>query len=513
MRIGVRDWVVSLGAAALVALTAQPPTAQLIKFNIDDDNLAPLSPAMQREIAGLHYLLNPYQLRQFFELDTDDDRMEWIQRWWRSQDPTPATALNEMRIEHDQRVRAARLEFGWKEWPGWDHRGEVLIRYGNPDFRRNLDWIVTPAGAVPPGESWEYFQHDMTVIFEDRTHNGKYTLAFRSRGNRDTRRISGAPPPFETSADAGKPIDADFDGPRGYPVVPPTNWYFVYLSDKAQQRVNNLQGVLEDYPSTYPFNFDRSEMPFYYGVGQFKGGGPLNRVEVNVELQAAPPPLLLAGETQKFDVTATFFDSEFRQLDRKSAKISLPAAALPESGELWYPVQLVFSLEENYYRVAVTVEEKGSERSSSYRSTFSAGDFRHQTAISDVLFCSKITPADEESPFNRGPLEVVPHPRGTYRVSAPVPVYFELYNLDVDDDGLSSYALEYWVVPFDKRSGSSDDYAVSRFESSSYGSDAPIDVSLDTAGLAAGRHVFHVKVTDLRTLFTFERAAAFQLVD
>jgi len=504
---------VAAALAAWLAVTlASPAVAQRIEFDITEEKLERVSPEMQREIAGLQYLLNPFQLRQFFEFQSDEERHQWIGRWWRSQDPTPSTAGNEMRVEHDKRVETARIAFGWKEWLGWDHRGEVLIRYGNPEFRRDLDWIVTPAGAVPPGESWHYNRHDMTVVFEDRTLNGRYTLAFQSRGNPDRRRVMGGDGRLGPQADTGKPIDADFDGPRGYPIVPPINWYFVHLSDEAQERVNNYEVVLEKYPSTYPFNFDRKELPFNYGVGQFKGGKSANRIEVNVEFNAAPPALL-AGETQKFDVTVVFLDRDFEEVDRLNTKISLPADAVAQYAELWYPAQLVFTLAVDYYRVTVTVEESGSGRSSSYRSTFVAGDFRYDTAISDVLFCSKIAPAGKESPFNRGALEVIPHPRADYAIAASVPVYFEIYNLELDDDGLSSYAVEYWIVPLDKRGESSDAFAVSRFESSSYGADAPINVLLDTDNLSAGDHVFHVRVTDLRTLFTAERAAVFHVVD
>jgi GWxTD domain-containing protein len=500
-------------AAAMAAALSTPSTAQLMEFDITEERLERLSPAMQREIAGLHYLLNVYQLHQFFASESDEERHRWIERWWRSQNPTPTTSLNEMRVEHDKRVETARIAFGWKGWPGWDRRGEVLIRYGNPEFRHDVDWIVTQVGATPPGEQWDYFRHDMTVIFEDLTHNGKYTFAIQSRGNMDRRRVmGGADPLFGPHADTGKPIDADFDGPRGYPIVPPVNWYYVHLSDEAQERVNNFEAVLEQYPSTYPFNFNRKELPFYYGVEQFKGGESANRVEVDVEFNAVPPALL-AGETQKFSVTAVFFDHDFEEVGRLNTEISLPDDAVARHAELWYPAQLVFTLPVDYYRVAVTVEESGSGRSSSYRSTFVAGDFRHDTAISDVLFCSKIAPVGKESPFNRGALEVIPHPRADYAFAASVPVYFEIYNLELDDDGLSSYAVEYWIVPLDKRGDSSDAFAVSRFESSSYGADAPVNVLLDTDNVPAGDHVFHIRVTDLRTLFATERAAVFHVMD
>ena len=463
-------------AAALVAVVlaiALPTDAQYYaKFEFTPDVLESLSPTMYREIAGLHYLLNPHQLRQFFALPSDEHRREWIEHWWRSQDPTPTTPENEMKIEHYERVRTAQLAFGWEEWPGWDHRGETLIRYGAPEFRRALDWIVTPHGVVPPGESWHYTRPEMTVTFDDFNLTGRYTYAMNSRGNPDPQRMIGV----------GKPIDADFDPPRWDMPPPPTNWWYVYLSKEAQEKVNNHQAVVDKYKSTYPYNFDRKVLPFVFEVDQFKGGGTVNRIEINVEFPAGLDAALRADETLEYTMTAVIFDADYNEISRERTEIGLPAGPWTESALRWVPGQLVFTLPPHYYRMAVTVEDD-TGRSSSYRSTISTSSYYPDMAISDIVFCSKISPSERNSTFNRGGLEVVPHPRRDYAVSESVPIYFELYNLDLDDDGLSSYQVEYWVIPKTPRKWGlwymredQETYAASRFESSSYGSDVPLNI-------------------------------------
>jgi GWxTD domain-containing protein len=500
-----------LAALAVAALAiALPCGAQYYaEFEITPEALEPLSPAMYREIAGLHYLLNPYQLRQFFALPSDEHRQEWIAHWWRSQDPTPTTPQNEMRIQHYKRVRTARLEFGWEGWPGWDHRGETLIRFGAPEFRRGLDWIVTPRGVVPPGESWHYSRLEMTVIFEDFNLSGRYTFAMNSWGNLDPTRTSRV----------GKPIDADFDPPRWGMPPPPTNWWYVYLSEEAQEKVNNFQAVEEKHTATYPFNFSRKELPFVFEIDQFKGGDSINRVEVNVEFPAVMDPALPEDENREYAMTAVIFDTQYNEISRERTLIGLPADVWSESSSRWIPAQLVFSLPPQYYRMAVTVEDLAG-RSSSYRSVVATSSYHYDMAISDVVFCSKIVPAAQNSPFNRGALQVVPHPLRQYAVSESVPMYFELYNLDLDEDGLSSYLVEYWVIPKTPRKWGlwymredQEIYAASRFESSAYGSDVPLNISIDTDNLWPGEFEFHVKVTDTRTLFTTDRTATFHLVE
>jgi len=230
-------------------------------------------------------------------------------------------------------------------------------------------------------------------------------------------------------------------------------------------------------------------------------------------------PALPEDENRNYAMTAVIFDTEYNEISRDRTVIGLPADVWTESSARWIPAQMVFSLPPQYYRMAVTVEDL-TGRSSSYRSVVAPSSYHHDMAISDVVFCSKIAPAAQNSRFNRGALQVVPHPLRQYAVSESVPIYFELYNLDLDEDGLSSYLVEYWVIPKTARKWGlwymreeQDVYAASRFESSAYGSDVPLNISIDTDNLWAGEFEFHVKVTDTHTLFVTERNATFHLVD
>jgi GWxTD domain-containing protein len=506
----------------LTALSAPPATGQdWARYELDDEILETLSPAMRSELSGLQYLLNARQLFRVVSLDSDELRREWIDRWWRSQDPTPETRLNEMKSEHDRRVKTARIHFGWKEWPGWDHRGEVFIRYGQPEVRRKLEPFVGQAGVIPPGESWHYSRLGMTVLFEDFALSGRYTHAMNSLGNPDKRRVGGGWDREHGTPEGNiaKSIDADFDPPRLDMPPPPVNWYYVHLSKKAQDRIYAYQDVLEKHNAVYPFNFDTRDLPFFFGIGRFKGGGSHNRVDVFVEFPADPEPFSLAGGKRKFTTTAVFFDTDYREIDKRSATIELPPAPDLESAQRWLPAQLVFSLERDYYRMAVTITEEVTGRRSSYRTTIDLEDYADMTAISDILFCNRIVPGETENMFMRGALEVVPHPALDYTVTDKVPIYFELYNLETDDAGLSRYELEYWIVPRDLRKvglwyqrDETGTYAASRIDGSAHGSDVPVHVTIDTDNLWPGEFEFHVRVTDTRTRFAATRMATFNLV-
>jgi hypothetical protein len=95
-----------------------------------------------------------------------------------------------------------------------------------------------------------------------------------------------------------------------------------------------------------------------------------------------------------------------------------------------------------------------------------------------------------------------------------------VYNLDVDDSGVSSYEVEYWIVPIDprerglwRRRAESATYAASTIDGSAYGADVPLYITIDTENLWPGDFELRVEVTDNRTQFTADRRAVFSLIE
>ncbi len=60
-------------------------------------------------------------------------------RWWRSRDPLPGTERNELVEEHVMRMARSLREFGAETATGYDDRGVVHVRLGEPDIARDID--------------------------------------------------------------------------------------------------------------------------------------------------------------------------------------------------------------------------------------------------------------------------------------------------------------------------------------------------------------------------------------
>ena len=77
------------------------------------------------------------------EIDEFDDtpepeRAAYLKRFWNDRDPDLSTPVNERLLEHYRRVWHALTEFSENKQP-WDVRGEVYIRFGEPDHRSRSD--------------------------------------------------------------------------------------------------------------------------------------------------------------------------------------------------------------------------------------------------------------------------------------------------------------------------------------------------------------------------------------
>ena len=113
-----------------------------------------------------------------------------IRGWWRSQDPLPASEVNERMVEHVRRVQYALDHYGCSSCQeGYDERGEIYVRYGEPerisrvtfDDPLLIDAIYQPGIAVSPAdfpdnEFWRYLDLDRDAYFLFIQDRGFYRI-------------------------------------------------------------------------------------------------------------------------------------------------------------------------------------------------------------------------------------------------------------------------------------------------------------------------------------------------
>src|SRR5947209_4517796 len=79
------------------------------------------------------YIITPEERKAFEALQTDEERENFIENFWRRRDPDPDTEENEYRDQYYERIAYANEHYG-SGVPGWKtDRGRIYITWGKPD--------------------------------------------------------------------------------------------------------------------------------------------------------------------------------------------------------------------------------------------------------------------------------------------------------------------------------------------------------------------------------------------
>ena len=137
------------------------------------------------------YIITDDERKAFKALQTDEERENFIEMFWRRRDPNPDTEENEFREQYYERIAYANEHFA-SGIPGWrTDRGRVYIMHGKPD---SVESHPTGGSYDRPGyegggntttypfEVWFYRHLDdvgegLEIEFVDPSSTGEYRLA------------------------------------------------------------------------------------------------------------------------------------------------------------------------------------------------------------------------------------------------------------------------------------------------------------------------------------------------
>ena len=509
-------------------------------FKGENDLLRKTEPEERLTYFGLRYSLNNYEKRHYLSMPTREERDEWLERYWAMNDPTPATPENERRIEHELRVRIARSAFGMKKAPGWDRRGECLIRWGWPGIRSSFPANIGFYRMLPPGEMWYYYKLDMTILFHDFNLNGIHIFAIEpqvmsARETLDKMRAiaeySKLMPAEETQLDQGSALMAlkNFNPDNIDYVASPDiraqlatrSFEDVVRQDQLRESKNNFYKYLEEKPTIYSFEMDEDLLPVVFDVTSFSGGDGKIRTEVNFEV---PTRELLFERKDGILRAEVELSVLVRDIDMKEVAAATEfTGASQEGGQVfegpaYIPGQVAVTLEPGYYRIGIEIHDLKSKRIGVYRTNVELPPLHGGLALSDILFASTITQVDETVRYQKGNLQVVPHPLHAYRIPYPLTFYFEIYGLDTDNEGIALYEVEYRVVPITKKKKGLTLEEIptaveSRFETSGFGPSQPQRLEIATDNLWEGSFRLIITVMDRRTRESVEKIANFSILE
>src|SRR5256885_3741674 len=136
------------------------------------------------------YIISDEERAAFLQLQTNEEREQFIEAFWQRRDPTPDTVENEFKEEHYRRIAYTNERFA-SGIPGWrTDRGRIYIIWGKPDEIEShptggtYNRPIEEGGGTTstfPFEVWRYryiegIGNEVLLEFVDPSMSGEYRL-------------------------------------------------------------------------------------------------------------------------------------------------------------------------------------------------------------------------------------------------------------------------------------------------------------------------------------------------
>jgi len=487
------------------------------------------------------YIITDEERRAFKNLQTDEEREQFIEQFWLRRDPTPDTMENEYKEEHYRRIAYANERFA-SGIPGWKtDRGRIYITFGPPDeieSRPSGGTYERPweegggTTSVYPFEKWRYrylegvgMQTDIVIEFVDKSMTGEYRMTMDPSEKDALLMVPGAG--LTLMEQMGLADKADrfnrTDGTRlgvGNQPLPARMNQFERLQQFAdlqkapkikfrdlEAQVNSrilynllpMQARADFFPTTASTVLSTITLQFNRKDLQFKQEGEISKAIVNIYAR-------ITSMTRR--VVNVFEDV---------VSIEVPASMLQEAAQGISIYQKAVPLPPGMYRLNVVAKDVVGGNMNNYEMALNVPRMEE-----DVLFASSLVLADvlEKVPtrsigtgqFVIGTSKVRPRVNETFRRGEKMGIYMKLYNFQADErTGRPVGEIEYEIVR------DSDNKPVLEFAEDAAAlegsaSQATIEKLLPLANFEPGKYTLKVKVTDKLKNASLTQSAQFTVL-
>ena len=478
-----------------------------------------------------------------------EDKAVFLATFWRKRDWTLTSGGVARRAEHYRRVWYARTYFARKAHP-WDRRGEIYIRYGEPDYRSRSDRVNTlPNAAVEAVKDrnalWLQWSQQGMRPFGPLAEDGE---KWRDVGSTGWGMDDGPPegryhaPTYPVDAHApweswvyarlGGGTEFTFtdplqNGPFGFPTLPSGA-----SSGQAAFELHPatvLQRLAATIPEHYVVPPGVDFLDFYYDLAAFQGTDGNTRIEVYIGVPHIQFAVEKVWEGRKIVAErAVVLDSGAQQVHREERRrVEYGTVLDPEARRGRFAIDaVVFDVPPGPYRLAVQLRDRTSGKWGLYLQELNVPAFSDSLGLSDLELAYTVQEEAHSEKFRKDDVWVIPMPTRQYRRNQSVYVYYEVYHLQRDDFGQTRYRVTYTLRRDVRRgigtfgalvAGFRKLFAVKRpevtlsYEGTGTTTWEPIYFELETRKLKPGVNQLEVKVTDLNSGATTLRRTMFQI--
>ena len=405
------------------------------------------------------YIITKEEKRAFLALQTDEERENFIENFWRRRDPNPDTEENEYREEYYERIAYANEHYT-SGIPGWKtDRGRIYIAWGKPDSVESH-----PAGGsydrpsyegggsttTYPFEVWFYRHLDnvgdgIEIEFVDPTGTGEYRMARNANEKDALAMVPGAG--LTTAESLGLSNKGDrISGLGGNNYMREQDMPFrrleiiTALQRPPQVKFSDLAGLAGGDSGV----LDNNPLPFDLRVDFFRQSD--DRVIATFTVQADNRELNFKDEgglqTARMNIfgRVTAVSGKRSGIFEDSVTTNATTEELVDLRERKSVYQKAIALTPGTYKVDVVVRDVGTGNRGIVSQGFTVPRYdEKKLSTSTLIIASKLrttTETDIGAAFVIGNAKVIPNLSGRFKQGQEVGVYMQVYNAGIDQTTL-----------------------------------------------------------------------------
>jgi len=322
----------------------------------------------------------------------EENAEQIINSFWKASDPLYLTDYNERLLEHYSRVAYANLNFSVPSLglAGWStDMGETVVRYGEPLNRIRIRPAIGAGGTVSvKTELWYY--ENMNVAFTDMFSNGNYQYVWPA-GEKD----------------------------KLVPQIPGN--YLDFMNDLKR---NN--------PTFYKPKYEGPTLSVPYFIAQFKSA---RRNYTDLFLNYFfPEAININIDSVNYKIGFFLFDKKFTE--KFKSVFNLKTIKSNKSLQ-----SMLISLQPDSGYAAFELIRDVDKGTFSSHGNFTVKKFSNtRLDISDLLIAVDISLEKKgEEYFNRNEIYIKPYIQNEFTEQEPIYLYYEIYNLEKDNQGLTDF--------------------------------------------------------------------------
>jgi GWxTD domain-containing protein len=482
------------------------------------------------------YIITGEERSAFLQLQTNEEREQFIEAFWQRRDPTPDTVENEFKEEHYRRIAYANERFS-SGIPGWrTDRGRMYIMWGKPDQQEShtqgelYNRPMSEGGGQTSTyayEDWTYHYmegigQNITIEFVDPTGTGEFHITM-DPGEKDAMSHvpGGGPSMLEQmgmSSQAARFTRSDGStaplGPAGTSAQDSQNEFtrleqFAKVQAPPPVKFKDLEEVVSS-------RILRNQISFDYRFDFMRITGDTILVPVTVQIQnkqmtfrekdgVQSASLNLFGRISSMTgrVIQTFEDVIQRDFPDSLLEPSLKGFSI---------YQKAVPLRPGLYKLDLVIKDVNSGN---------VGVVNTRLAVSpipdDKLEASSLILADQMEPvsskdvgvgqFVLGSTKVRPKLDSEFHADQPMDIYLQLYNLKVDDaTHKNNVSLDFKIT---QAGQTVSDQVKSGEDIQQFGEEITIQQMVAPKTLAPGKYKLEIQATDKVANQTVSRSADF----